>query len=377
MLKFFSKRKRSQATEEPKALPYTHCLNCGTELQGKFCHKCGQEAVSKVPTIKDFVVEYINNAFIWDSNFISTFWTLISRPGRLTNEYNEGKFIRQEHPLKLNMFLLFVFISLFVFFASAEKMTTTMNKLTTNESVFSGVQIQLLADDAEYAKKMTESPRDTILLQAPLSLANSHPDILTNIEIKEKSSGKSLEENEILDKWVAVVPKVLIEDKIVVLDKDGYYHFNVETKRGKDHLELFSSIIAEIIRLLSNYFPILLLLTIPFLTFSLRMVQRKSKIPTIHHLIFSLHFAAFLEFLIICVYILYLTIAPPLNVLQYGLMLCSCVYMAIAYHRVYPTTWFSAIAKSLLTSLIYFCILLLVFMVIVFAACIIIVAKMA
>ena len=376
MLKFFSKRKRSKATEEPKALPYTHCLNCGTELQGLFCHNCGQEAVNKVPSIKDFIVEYINNAFIWDSNFVSTFWTLLRRPGQLTNDYNAGKFIRQEHPLKLNMFLLFVFISLFVFFASAEKMTTSMNKLTTNESVFSGVQLNLLAEDAEYVKKMQESPRDTILLLAPLSLTKSHPEILTNIETKEKSSGKSLEETETLDKWVAVVPRVLIEDKIVVLDKDGYYHFNTETNRGKDQLELFNSIMAEIIRLLSNYFPILLLLTIPFLTFSLRMVQRKSKIPTIHHLIFSLHFAAFLEFLIICAYVLYLTIAPPINVLQYGLMLCSCVYMAIAYHRVYPTTWLSAIAKSILTSLIYFCILLLVFMVIVFAACVIIVAKM-
>jgi hypothetical protein len=106
------------------------------------------------------------------------------------------------------------------------------------------------------------------------------------------------------------------------------------------------------------------------------MVQRKSKIPTIHHLIFSLHYAAFLEVLIIFVYVLYLTIAPPMSVLQYGLMICSCVYMAIAYHRVYATTWFSAIAKSLLTSVIYFAILSIVFIIIFFAACIMIVDKM-
>jgi hypothetical protein len=321
-------------------------------------------------------VEYVNNAFIWDSNFVSTFWTLLRRPGQLTNDYNAGKFIRQEHPLKLNMFLLFVFISLFVFFASAEKMTTSMNKLTTNESVFSGVQLNLLAEDAEYVKKMQESPRDTILLLAPLSLTESHPEILTNIETIKKASGESLANEAALDKWVAVVPRVLIEDKIVVVGNDGNYHFNTETNKGKDQLNLFTSILGEMIRIASNYFPILLLLTIPFLTFSLRMVQRKSKIPTIHHLIFSLHYAAFLEVLIIFVYVLYLTIAPPMSVLQYGLMICSCVYMAIAYHRVYATTWFSAIAKSLLTSVIYFTILSIVFIIIFFAACIMIVDKM-
>lgn len=376
MLKFFRKSKRSKVAQKPKALPYTHCLNCGTELQGEFCHNCGQEAVNKVPSIKDFIVEYINNAFIWDSNFVSTFWTLLRRPGQLTNDYNAGKFIRQEHPLKLNMFLLFVFISLFVFFASAEKMTTSMNKLTTNESVFSGVQLNLLAEDAEYVKKMQESPRDTILLLAPLSLTKTHPEILTNIETIKKASGESLANEAALDKWVAVVPRVLIEDKIVVVGNDGNYHFNTETNKGKDQLNLFTSILGEMIRIASNYFPILLLLTIPFLTFSLRMVQRKSKIPTIHHLIFSLHYAAFLEVLIIFVYVLYLTIAPPMSVLQYGLMICSCVYMAIAYHRVYATTWFSAIAKSLLTSVIYFAILSIVFIIIFFAACIMIVDKM-
>lgn len=370
MLKFFRKSKRSKVAQKPKALPYTHCLNCGTELQGEFCHKCGQEAVSKVPTIKDFIVEYINNAFIWDSQFLSTLWRLLRHPGQLTNEYNEGKFIKQEHPLKLNMFLLFVFISLFVFFASAEKMTTSMHKMTTNESVFSGIQLEFLTDDAEYLKKMQESPRDTILLQAPLTLTESYPGILTNIETKEVASGEAI------DKWVAIVPQVLIEDKIVVAGQDGYYHFNTENNRGKDELELFNAIFSEMIRITSQYFPILLLLTVPFITFSLRIVQRKSKIPMIHHLIFSLHYTAFLEFLIICVYVIYLIFAPPMNVLQYTVMICSCVYMAIAYHRVYSTTWFSAIAKSLLTSFIYFTILLIVLIIIIFAACLIIVAEM-
>lgn len=358
-----------KTTEKQSGLPYTHCLNCGTELQGKYCYKCGQEALDKIPTIREIILEYFNNAFIWDSKFFSTFWTLISRPGKLTNDYNAGKFISQEHPLKLNMFLLFVFISLFVFFASGEKMTNSVRNITTDERVLSGLQIELLMDDEEYLRKIQESPRDTIIMRAPLMLVENYPEVITNIETKKKS------EDGVDDEWVAVVPQVLIEDSYIVSDGSGYYHINPEAERGKKALDLFNSIWAEMVRIASRYFPILLLLTAPFLTLSLRLVQRKSKIPRIHHFIFALHYTAFLEFLIIFIYLLVLTIAPPVQLLQYAMIAASSLYLAIAYHRVYATSWIYAIIKSLLTSFIYFAILLAIFITIFLVACFVTVAE--
>ena len=76
-------------------LQYKHCLNCGAELKGRYCHSCGQEAVGKTPTVKGFVMAYLDNAFLWDPQFFKTLWTLIRRPGHLTKEYNAGKFISQ------------------------------------------------------------------------------------------------------------------------------------------------------------------------------------------------------------------------------------------------------------------------------------------
>ena len=131
-------------------LPYRYCLNCGTELNGRFCHKCGQQATSKTPTVFGFIIEYINNAFIWDPRFIQTIWTLVRRPGHLTNEYLSGKFVSQEHPLKLNMFLLFVFVTLFLIFSGTDKMNSSVHNLTTDERVFSGIQMELLMDKEEY-----------------------------------------------------------------------------------------------------------------------------------------------------------------------------------------------------------------------------------
>lgn len=368
-LSFFTKKKseKEETTVEQNKLPYTHCLNCGTELQGHFCHVCGQGAVKKTPTVAAFIIEYINNAFIWDPKFFSTIWTLIRRPGHLTNEFLSGKFISQEHPLKLNMFLLFVFITLFVFFSSAEKMTDSVYSMTHDERVLSGIQIESLVGDEEYVKKIEESPRDTVLLSAPLFLAQKYPQFIHSLEVQEDSNGQGL------DRWVAVLPRVLIEDKILVRDEEGSYRFNEESKVATSMLDMVNSLSAEMVRIASKYFPILLLLTTPFLSMSLRLVQRKSHLPRIHHYIFALHYTAFLEVLILGIYILHLTVAPSMNLLKWVLIVGSCLYLTIAFRRVYATkSWWRAIVKSLLTCLIYFFILLLIFIGIFIAACFII-----
>ena len=362
-------QQRSKSEDKENNPPYKHCLNCGVELNGKYCHNCGQEAVDKTPTVSGFVMEYLVNAFLWDSQFLKTFWALIRRPGHLTNEYLAGKFTSQEHPLKLNMFLLLVFITLFVFFASADKMTDSVHSITTDERVRSSVQIGLLMEEQEYAQKVQESPRDTVLLQAPLILTESFPGMISNIETIEDTKGEGV------DKWKAILPQVFIEDEIFVIGDNGYYHFNSEVNIGQDELDMFYSVCAEMIRITSQYFPMLLLLTVPFLSFSLRLVNRKSKIPGINHFIFALHYTAFVETMIIGIYILYLTIAPPMVVLEYAMMICTCIYLAIAYHRVYPNSWAKAVIKSLLTSFIYLTILLSIFIVIALIACFIIAAN--
>ena len=130
-------------------IPRKHCLNCGTELSGMYCHVCGQRATSQTTSVRGFILEYFNNAFIWDTQCVQTIWKLIRRPGYLTNEYLSGKFTSQEHPLKLNMFLLFVTITLFAIFSSPEKMADSVNSIMSDEKAHINVEVQYLIDDEE------------------------------------------------------------------------------------------------------------------------------------------------------------------------------------------------------------------------------------
>lgn len=359
-----NKQQNPDTEKTPNNLPYKHCLNCGTELNGMYCHACGQQATSKTPTVTGFIMEYLNNAFIWDPLFFQTLWTLIRRPGRLTNEFLSGKFTSQEHPLKLNMFLLFVFITLFFFFSGTEKMNDSVHSLTNDERVSIGLQFEFMKDNQEYMKKIDESPRDTVQLLAPLFLAENYPEIITNLETIEDTQGESL------DKWTAILPHVLIEENIIKADDNGCYRFNPEVQIGKEDVALLHSVWEEMVNFITKYFPMIVLFTAPLLSISLGFVQRKNKLPRIHHFIFSLHYTAFLELLMLCIYLLHLTIAPSIGVLECIMIIGSCAYLTIAFHQVYKTnTWFKALIKALLTSLVYFIISLILFIGIFLIAC--------
>jgi hypothetical protein len=77
------------------------CLNCGAELTGAFCSKCGQEdhelRVSLGRLVRDFMAEQLG----LESKVPTTLWRLISRPGVLTKEYLAGKRVRSLLPLRL------------------------------------------------------------------------------------------------------------------------------------------------------------------------------------------------------------------------------------------------------------------------------------
>ena len=347
---------------------YTYCLNCGTELNGNFCHECGQHATKVKPTVKDFVMEYLSNAFIWDPLCVKTLWALLRRPGFLTKEYISGKFISQENPLKLNMFLLFVFISMFLLFSSGDKVDESVDNLTHDELLYPTLQLEFLRSDDNFIDRVKESPRDTVMLYAPLGILENHSDLVEKIEVIEDTNGVSV------DKWRAVIPRIFIEDSILVANDENYYVFNTDEDVMSYEFSDFKSVLLNTYNFLTTYFPMLMLLTTPFLTFALAIIHSRSRLPLIHHFIFSLHYTAFIEILIILIYILFLVVNPSLELLRWIIRIGASVYLVMAFRRVYePNSWIRSIVKALLTYLLYLlnCVVILF---IIFIVCIIVAA---
>ena len=77
------------------------CLNCGSELQGRFCSRCGQRAIAPYPTLAEMIGDAWQELSGYDGRIARTVRMLLSRPGALTVEMLEGRRARYISPVRL------------------------------------------------------------------------------------------------------------------------------------------------------------------------------------------------------------------------------------------------------------------------------------
>src|SRR5690349_11551457 len=89
---------------------HTHernCLNCGTELEGEFCHACGQRAhVHR--SLSAFFHDLLHGVFHFEGRIWNTLPMLVWKPGELTRSYIDGKRTRFISPIALFLFSVFL-----------------------------------------------------------------------------------------------------------------------------------------------------------------------------------------------------------------------------------------------------------------------------
>jgi hypothetical protein len=67
------------------------CANCGTLLQGEYCHVCGQKATEINRPFWWIAGEFLDSVFSYDSRTLRTLWLLFADPGEFTRLYNSGR----------------------------------------------------------------------------------------------------------------------------------------------------------------------------------------------------------------------------------------------------------------------------------------------
>ncbi|MEO5720491.1 MAG: DUF3667 domain-containing protein, partial [Chthoniobacterales bacterium] len=92
--RWFGRRRKPK-----KAL--THCENCEAPLNGPYCAQCGQHAIDYKRSLMQVMIDAADSFFDWDTKFVRSLGILLTRPGRLTNDFNAGRRVRYMHPLRL------------------------------------------------------------------------------------------------------------------------------------------------------------------------------------------------------------------------------------------------------------------------------------
>lgn len=91
------------------------CLNCGTVLRGQYCLECGQRAGTRLISLWELTRDAFGDLFELDSRIWRTLIPLALRPGKLTEEYLRGRRARFMPPFRtyLVLSLLFFVIAFF------------------------------------------------------------------------------------------------------------------------------------------------------------------------------------------------------------------------------------------------------------------------
>src|SRR4051812_25904474 len=99
--------------------PITECENCGAQLHGHWCAKCGQAAVEYRRSFRHVIVDVLDSFLNWDSKFFATLAWLVVRPWHLTNEFVRGHRVRYLHPVRVYLLASIVFFFVVNWWAKA------------------------------------------------------------------------------------------------------------------------------------------------------------------------------------------------------------------------------------------------------------------
>lgn len=232
---------------KPKQFLYRteSCLNCfhPLDISDRFCPSCGQKNSSKPLTLKSLITEYFSGLFAYDSRFSKTIGALVCSPGKISQEYVEGRRVKYVNPFRF-------FISIAILFFL---MVSLINK----------DQLKTIDPDKKEelkAEKLDEFENEIEFLKPALTSGMS--DLISeNLFISYSEAQNKLKfENSFYNE---------VKFKFV----KGAMHISSDPQGFLDYL--------------LPKFPFFLFFYIPLFTVFSSLIYINKKIPYVHHLIFN------------------------------------------------------------------------------------------
>lgn len=263
-----------------------NCLNCGTIVQGKYCHICGQENVEPKETFWAMVTHFIYDITHFDGKFFVTLKDLFFKPGFLSAEYMKGKRMSYLNPVRMYVFTSAVFFLIFFSLLSTKeafKITKGNEPLTqgARDSAIQKVERSLREDSVNInLSKQLELLKDTSKAISALDLIPYSDDFVVVPTIGYNY--KSLKEYDSLQK---VWPPVQRDGWLKRLWNKKAVHLN-EKYRHEGALSM-----EKIADSVFHKLPYLLFASLPFFALILKLLylRRRKEFYYADHGIFTIH----------------------------------------------------------------------------------------
>jgi hypothetical protein len=288
-----------------------NCLNCGTTLQGHFCHNCGQENLEVHESFGHVMNHTISDYFHFDHQFFGTLRPLLFKPGFLTNEYFAGRRVKYLHPVKM-----YIFISVLYFLLA-------FNLNVQNKGV---VQVHVKPTAGLIAQNTPTTQSEVSPIDRPVK-----------------------KPFETADSDTSYSQYLTAQSKLPAEKRDGFWGrlynekiYAYKAKYGNRAIEVF---VEEV----EHNFPKMMFFVLPMFALILMIAFRKNHKYYVEHLIFSFHYYCFV-FLFLSAALLVLAIIPAtwnwaIGLLGFTEFAITTIYFYKALRVVYNRRPFRTVTK--------------------------------
>lgn len=336
-----------------------NCLNCGTTVQGKFCHICGQENIEPKESFWQLVTHFFYDIIHFDGKFFHSLKYLFLRPGFLAQEYLAGRRASYLNPIRMYVFTSAFFFLLFFSFLYNDDVDmmagTTVNKKTLAEIA--------TMDSATFAAFTASINKGNDKPGVPMSRAEfqQYLDTVTLSGLHFTSHRYASRKEYDSLRAAGVKKHNWLERQLI------YKEINMNEKYHNDTRQIFKAFRKQLL----HHLPQMLFIALPFLALILKLLYvRRKQFFYINHVIFSVYL-----FIFLFIAILFLLGISRLNdhlhwgVLKFIIGLCWLglfVYEYIALRKFYRQGWLKTFAKFVLLNMMFLAVLILLFTVFVF-----------
>jgi len=261
-----------------------NCLNCNAEVQGRFCHNCGQENIEPKESVWDLISHFFRDITHFDGKFFSTVKYLITRPGVLSREYMIGRRVSYVNPIRMYIFTSAFFFLIFFTFFKVDRNSIT-NNTTMNGKTYSQIEsLDSLAFDA-FTKNVNKEDGKAQLPMTRAQFKNYFDSVkgkagihFTSSQYKSKKAYDSVLRSGKKDhNWWQ---RQLIYKEIEINDKF----------RGNP-----AETLNAYINILVHSLPQMIFISLPLFAFLLKLLYiRRKTYYYVNHGIFSIHFYIFI-----------------------------------------------------------------------------------
>jgi hypothetical protein len=319
------------------------CLNCGTVLQGPFCHYCGQPDRNFMRFFPVLLRELLEDFLDFDSRFMRTMKPLLFKPGKLTRDYLDGRRFRYTPPLRL-----YLFSSIACFFLAALAAGGSIQINTNGEDVVAGLKISALEDpELQQALERMDPDKRQRVEEALQQVAEAKEEAAEEEE-GEEDSGIMIgdkpwdrETNPFILEWAPDWVNDWVNDEIEQSPQKG--------KEIAENPDLIKDKVFDVL-------PATMFVLLPIVALLFKFWYLFAKKYYIEHLIFALHNHSF-AFVMIVFFILLSTLntwiepgedgrfTAVANWVYAAIGIWIPVYFLVSLKRVYQQGWVMTIAK--------------------------------